>query len=280
MGRAFMEQKEQGIAAEHADSVTIGKRPKKPNGYWSIKSNVIQESKNYSTKSEMKLLNNPAYNGMCKLKLSDELFPKGKKSNGHWTNERIFKIANSYSSFSEFMKSEGTAYTRACERGILIECCSHMDRVRVPNNYWNESNLIGCAKRFNTISEFKNSMSGAYSAARDLGIIHKVCSHMVSGYKKTNACYIWKAIGLNAYKVGVSMETIVRNRANIVAKAHGLEVEWIEFGVFDNPHAIEKEVLSMGGKYKTKTKSDGYTEFRTFDKEQIKDAIKTIKATK
>ncbi|HBF45503.1 MAG TPA: hypothetical protein DDW91_02965, partial [Shewanella frigidimarina] len=68
----------------------------KPKGYWLIMENVVAESKKYKTKSEMKAANQPAFLGMSKLKISNELFPDGFKSNGYWTVERCIKTASSY----------------------------------------------------------------------------------------------------------------------------------------------------------------------------------------
>lgn len=273
------EQKEQNSALENAKLEVTGKRKKRPkvkNGHWLIEENVRLEAKKYKSKTEMKASNNPAYNGMCKLKLSDGLFPNGKKSNGYWTNKRIFEIAKSYSSFSDFMKKESTAYSRACDRGILIECCSHMDRVRAPNNYWNTETLSNEARKYKTINEFKFESSGAYTAARNLGVIDEICQHMDSGYKTTDCVYMWKVSGFdNLYKVGVGNKSTVKKRVLSVCKSNELSCEWSIYSKSNNPTITEKKLLKLGTKPNFLS-GDGYTEFRFLNKSQVKEALKVI----
>ena len=47
---------------------------RKPNGYWQIKENVIEESKKYKTKSDLRKFNQSAYHGALRNNLLDKLF--------------------------------------------------------------------------------------------------------------------------------------------------------------------------------------------------------------
>lgn len=270
------EQDSAPASVKSKDTEKTKKRKKVRKGHWLVRENVEREAAKYKTKKEMKLSNNPAYNGMCKLKLSDELFPNGKKSNGYWTNKRIFKIAKQYSSFSDFMKKEPTAYCRACERGILFDCCSHMDRVRAPNNHWNIETLSIEAKKYKTINEFRLKSSGAYTSARNLAVIDEICHHMDSGYKATNCVYMWKVSCFdNLYKFGVSNASIVNRRVDSVCKSNNLLCEWSIYSKSNNPTITEKKLLKLGVKPDF-LNGDGYTEFRFLTERQFNLALKVI----
>lgn len=192
----------------------------KPKGYWLIRENVEEEAKKYKTKSEMKSKNQPAFLGMSKLNLSDELFPLGQKSFKYWTVERCFEYALLYSNLRDFYLGEHrTAYNKLCKLGLIMDATGHMKLNRVNNNYWTFDRCIEEALKYKTRKEFQTLSNGAYDKCHKNKWLNDVCSHMVSGYKTSDCVYVWKVSGHeNVYKIGLTKNTIVENRISFVEK--------------------------------------------------------------
>jgi len=248
----------------------------KPKGYWLIKENVLNEAKKYKDRPEMKLKNNPAYVGLCKLDLCVEAFPADTKPNGYWTVERCFEAAKLYGDISEFSTGEHMrAYNMLCREGLITEASKHMSRKRVRNNHWTKKSCKKEALKYNTRNEFRKFASGAYSKASDESWLDEICAHMGCGYKASDTVYIWKVAGFcDLYKIGLSNKRMCESRINIVAKSHGYKIEnsWAFTVGVESAYMTEKECLKFGRKAKV-AKKDGYTEFRHLTCKQLNELL-------
>lgn len=276
-----MVQKKQNSAVAIAELNRTGekqKRSKKPNGYWLIREHVEEEAKKYRTKSEMKLKNNPAFTGMSKLSISDEIFTLGKKSNGYWTVEKCIDAAKKYKSIASFSKGKDkTAYNMLCKLGLIIDATSHMKLNRVNNNYWTFDRCVEEALKYKTRNEFKTLSIGAYDKCHKNKWLTDVCSHMVSGYKTSDCVYVWKVAGHeNVYKIGLTKNTIVENRISFVEKSNNIKAEnKTSFLIKGNAYQVEQECLTFGERFYGFS-GDGYTEFRMLTAVQYQDLINFI----
>lgn len=255
---------------------------KKPNGYWMIRDNVKNEAAKFKSKSEMKSKSYPAYLGMCALKISDELFPGGKKSNGYWTLERCVIAAKKYSNLDEFSRSpDAKAYQYLSARGIVREHTKHMNHKKREGNHWNHGECIKEALKYKTRNEFRSISNGAYDSCRTNGWLNEACSHMISGYKVSDCVYIWEVEGLSVddlkvFKIGIAKKTLVDRRINAVSKAHGF-IAGASFSFkVGNPHLLESVALKLGKRVDL-PKLDGYTEFRALTPEDFKKCIDLFK---
>ena len=65
---------------------------RKPKGYWSVKENVIEESKQFKTRTEFKKKSGNAYNSAVKYKWINEMpwldMNNNKLPKGYWKNEK------------------------------------------------------------------------------------------------------------------------------------------------------------------------------------------------
>ena len=65
---------------------------RKPKGYWSVKENVIEESKQFKTRTEFKKKSGNAYNSAVKYKWINEMpwldINNKKLPKGYWKNEK------------------------------------------------------------------------------------------------------------------------------------------------------------------------------------------------
>ncbi|HBF45502.1 MAG TPA: hypothetical protein DDW91_02960, partial [Shewanella frigidimarina] len=121
--------------------------------------------------------------------------------------------------------------------------------------------------------------NGAYDRCHKNKWLNDVCSHMTSGYKLSNCVYIWKVKGYESlYKIGLTKDSIVKNRINFVEKANRIESELHEsFLIKGNAYQVEQEALMFGKKF-TGFSGDGYTEFRVLSVRQYQDLINFIQS--
>lgn len=148
---------------------------------------LLEEAKKYKTRSEFSRINNSAYRQARDRGFLEKLFPENVR---FVSNEQLSKEALQYNSRNEFKEESNAHYQLAMKRGILDDICMNMpfhgyrsERVMIArenkkNNktgkYWNSERIIEEAKKYNSMSEFIEKSSGAYDAARDLGIIAQI----------------------------------------------------------------------------------------------------------
>lgn len=78
---------------------------------------------------------------------------------------------------SEFQKKYPRHYECSYRNYGLDNACKHMSKKKIKSK-WTLSKIKQHAKKFSRRSDFKRYDGGAYSAAKRLGIIDQVCSHM------------------------------------------------------------------------------------------------------
>lgn len=155
-----------------------------------------------------------------------------------------------------------------------------MERKQNKNGYWTVERLREEALKHKTINSFRINAKGAYSAARDLGVIEDITEHMISGYKSTNCNYIWKVAGFDdLYKIGVSNIEFYQSRISAVCRAHNFSCEWSLAFKTKQPNRLEKALLKLGS-IPCIEKKDGYTEFRVLDQNQLNKALEIMKNAK
>ena len=101
------------------------------------------------------------------------------EENMKWTEKEVRKEAQRFSKLSEFRAKSNGAFKAAKRLGIYEEIISHMERKNRKNrDFWNFENIQKEAKNYKTKKEFYTNAKSAYQAARCLGILSEVCSHM------------------------------------------------------------------------------------------------------
>lgn len=151
----------------------------KPAGYWT-KEKVLKEARKYKTRSEFHKNSSSAFLYAKKLGIREECYKHMVSPTRvrKWTKDTVAKEARKYKSRSEFQKNSKGAYKAAKDLGIRDKVCRHMKYKVSPNGTWNEDKIIKEAKKYKKRSHFKKGNGSAYQAAKRLGILDKVCSHM------------------------------------------------------------------------------------------------------
>lgn len=154
---------------------------RKPRGYWT-KERVIEDAKNYSYLTLWIKASESGYsaakkNGWLKDACAHMVSPK--KSMGFWTAENLIKDARKYSTKSEWKNNSASAYATALNKGVLDQCCAHMESPRKPDGYWTKEKCSESAKKYQTISAWSKAEGNAYDAAKRNGWVRDITSHMV-----------------------------------------------------------------------------------------------------
>lgn len=147
----------------------------------------------------------------------------------HWNKEKVLIESIKYKHRVDFLRGSSKAYRAAQNLNILQEVCSHMEYKKPGKTYWNEERIKLEALKYNKKLDFQIKSNGAYAAARKLGIIVSVCSHMKhknhnikeSIYGRLcNKCGIFKEKILMCFssKAKTGMDSICRSCKSIYSK--------------------------------------------------------------
>jgi hypothetical protein len=137
------------------------------------------EALKYNSRSEFKRKNRYVYALACKMGILDKICSHMKTIRSkNWNNlENLKKEALKYNNKIDFIKNSPEAYKAAWRRGVLDEICSHMNTLW--EKKWGDKEKIKLeALKYSRRSDFKKNSSGAYHAAKVLGILDEVCFHM------------------------------------------------------------------------------------------------------
>lgn len=95
------------------------------------------------------------------------------------TKRECKEVAQKYDTRTKFFKSKHASYYHYARRqGWLREICSHMRRFSKPSGYWTPKRLEKSAKRFKSVSEFRNKAPLAYKRALSLGLLQDLTKSM------------------------------------------------------------------------------------------------------
>jgi hypothetical protein len=149
---------------------------------------------------------------------------------------------------------------------------------------WTAEKLTEVAKQFKRKIDFQNQYGGGYWAAKRLGIWDEISAHMETNHKR-NIVYLAKVLDPdfeNVYKVGISSDGRIMQRAYDNARKSGLDLQVIRFTKVNlDAGKIEKELLAIGTKIDQQTREklgrfDGHTEYVFMAEEQIAKCHKTL----
>jgi hypothetical protein len=110
-----------------------------------------------------------------------------------WTQDACKQVALQYKRRGDFAAHRPSgAYLSAQRKGWLDEVCAHMapkkiraSKLSAPTRrQWDEKTVREEALKHSTRSAFASAAQGAKLAAKKLGILDEVCSHMVDGRQR------------------------------------------------------------------------------------------------
>lgn len=143
---------------------------RKPSGYWKIKENVINESKNYKSVTEFQRKNSRAFdsaklNGW--LDEMDWLAKTNRKPVGYWKEKNnVFEESKKYNNRSDFCEGCYLAYITAKNNGWFNEMTWLKKTRNSPKGYWEDKEKVFKeARKYKYKSEFRHKAPSAYKSA-------------------------------------------------------------------------------------------------------------------
>lgn len=100
-----------------------------------------------------------------------------------WTLESLRTEAAQYETKGDWQMMSPNSYAAAHKKGWVDKCSSHMKLGRMPNNYWTKSRCIHDAKKYKSLSAWRDGSPSAYVIAKTKGWTTACCRHMTAGRK-------------------------------------------------------------------------------------------------
>lgn len=123
-------------------------------------------AKQCSSSSEMRRLNNSAYNAARKNQWLEDYYWFVRKQHKPYTYEEVYEIAKQYTCSSDFQKGNGSAYGKARVKGWIRDYTWFTVKQHAPYTY---EECYEIAKAFTTRLKFAKGNVGAYQAALNHG---------------------------------------------------------------------------------------------------------------
>jgi predicted GIY-YIG superfamily endonuclease len=106
-----------------------------------------------------------------------------------WMYEAVQAEASKHRTRVEFKRAAPGAYRAAHRDGIIDEVCAHMTKGQMGSpRQWTQGKVRAEALKHPSRIAFCRNASGAYNAARQLGILDEVCSHMIAPASAGSRC--------------------------------------------------------------------------------------------
>jgi len=142
------------------------------------KNSIIAEAKKYQKRSDFKKNCGSAYYAARALGILDDVCKHMLVLRKRWTAETIHKEALKYNHRRHFQMGAPGAFDAAWRLGIIESVCEHMSDGRSNLRKWSVESVKKLALGYTHRSLFMRGHPGAYKAAKKLGIMDEVCSHM------------------------------------------------------------------------------------------------------
>jgi hypothetical protein len=168
-------------------SFVVKTENRKPNGYWNNKERCLEEALKYKTKVEWKNGSGSSYvsavkNGWLK-ECACHMIIKNNIPTSYWVKETCIEEAKKYSSRSEWGKKSSNSYKIALVNDWYDECTPHMFEKQKPKGYWTKERCLEEAKKYKTITEWKNGSASSYGLACYYKFIDECTAHMIKKRK-------------------------------------------------------------------------------------------------
>jgi len=134
-----------------------------------------------------------------------------------WTDEALASSASKYTSVKDWRTTEPSAYSTACQRGLLKKLAAHMLK-GINHGYWTEERVLKSARKFKHKSEWAKAAISAPQAARRLGIYDIATAHMEAlGNKKKRCVYVISISSTNIVYIGLTGNPKRRFRDHLIS---------------------------------------------------------------
>lgn len=153
---------------------------RKSKNYWTF-DNILKEAIKHTyridfIKASYQAYNKARVNGWLDMVCSHMKYKTNPKN--YWSYENCKIEALKYNKLIDFEKTCQVAYKKALENKWLDSICIHMITNKKPKGYWTKEKCKEEALKYTTFKDFREYSSSAYSTAKRLKILNKICLHM------------------------------------------------------------------------------------------------------
>lgn len=195
---------------------------------------LLDEAKKYTRRTgvdSFKAGSPKHYHAAIKRGLMDSLCEHMPPPRVRHTKEDALKKMASCSTRTEFKEKFKGEYQFLLKRHKVDyeAAASSLECGKSKPRRWTYDSLTKEASKYETRSMFRHSNEGAYRQALASGEMDSICSHMIKGHGSSDndAVYIWRVIGTDIYKIGVTSARFSDMRIATVAASAGLDAEII-----------------------------------------------------
>ncbi len=183
---------------------------------WETFEEVQREAYNYTDRTSFARGSSGAYAKAQRMGWLDDICAfMGEKSNEAYSIEDLKAIALSCNSKEQLRNSYPGVYSALHRLGIIEESCAHITPLWVVK--WDTVEKIHKeALKYSSRGEFKKYSSGAWGAARDMGVLDFVCSHM----KRSRSISLKEKELSSGIKIFHSTAKTLRSKVEIEGKPH------------------------------------------------------------
>ncbi len=250
-------------------NIVCAHMPSRKASYISIK----KAARKYTTKIEFKTKDGALYQAAVRAKcITDVCSHMVMKM--EWDFNKVLDRALLCDSRSEFQNTESAAYTYAIRNGFLDDVCKHMSVKKV---MWTNKMLIVEANKYKSKMEFQKGSGVAYQLVLRRGLSDLLCGHMQPTQRDDDMLYLWRVIGTNIYKLGVSSLRRGVDRIYEVADKNKVTAKILMVAHTQYAIKYEKELLKEFTKKQCTLKEDGFTEFRVLTESEARYIVSYIK---
>lgn len=140
---------------------------------------IMEDARKYQKSSQWKKSSPAAYVAAIRHGILGKCTEHmNKRPRTNWTADLVLQDAKKFDSEIEWSEESKNAFLAAKRLGILDQCVAHMTVRKLRSPRWTEQELLESARLYATRSEWAKKARGAYSAAREKGLLEQCCAHM------------------------------------------------------------------------------------------------------
>ena len=149
------------------------KKERKPNGYWNIKENCLDEARKYKYKQQFRKCSNKAYVSCLNNGWIDEIdWFEPPVLTRKWTYELVAKEVSKYQTRGDFRKKSAKAYQAAVRNRWIWDFFPKNKKSPVPIGWWMiKEHCIEEARKYKSRADFSKGTSAAYRSCIENGWI-------------------------------------------------------------------------------------------------------------
>ena len=292
LGRTLTKEYCQGVCARHTTRDSLHSsdssvyRKCKVNGWLDIflpatrRPNFTKElcqevASQFSSRSDLEVGDNTVYQKCVREGWLQEFF--GDPLTRPFTEQEIREEASLYQTRVAFKRGSPGQYSAATKAGLMDELIPHRQLRDLTYGFCKQE-----LSKYSSSTEVRKKDESLWEKSIKLGLFEELGMESLGSVGDNDCIYLiktpLKVEGSSVYKVGVTSSRLGDDRVRRVISSSGLNSELVLLAAVDcKATDLEKHFLGSGVIVTFDDAFDGYTEYRSFTKEEVRYIMNTIK---